>query len=151
VMKLDISILENCRRFNIPTFIVRSKADNHIRQTMKKLRCAKEPNGEKESLYTKACEMFVNDTRRNLEETLRSANLPDQRVYIISSDTLRQLASVKHSDKIIDELIDEGELIQDVLQAAYDRRYSAPHETHARHARLRTAAAAKKVIEALHF
>jgi hypothetical protein len=148
-MKLDISILENCRRFNIPAFIVRSKADNHIRQTMKDLGYTKERKAEKERFYTDACEMFVNDTRRNLEETLLSADLPDQRVYIISSETLCKLADGKNAEKVIDE----DELIRDVLQAAYDRRYGAPQETPAKHTQImeKCVAVAAQAIGEFHF
>jgi hypothetical protein len=74
------------RRFNIPAFIVRLKADNHIRQTMKDLGYTKKRKAEKERFYTKAYAKFVNDTRTNLEDALRSAKLPDQRVYIVSSE-----------------------------------------------------------------
>ncbi|OAX36868.1 hypothetical protein K503DRAFT_823675 [Rhizopogon vinicolor AM-OR11-026] len=31
----DIGILTNCRRFKIPTYIVHSKADQHIRNLMR--------------------------------------------------------------------------------------------------------------------
>jgi hypothetical protein len=120
VTKLDISILDNCRRFKIPAFIVRSKADNHIRQTIKDLGYTKKRKAEKERFYTEACEKFVSGTRKNLEETLLSADLPNQRVYIISSETLCKLASGKQAEKIIDE----KSLIRDVCSATYDRRYA---------------------------
>jgi hypothetical protein len=142
--KLDISILENCRRFRIPAFIVRTKADNHIRQTMKDLGYNRRRKAEKERIYTEACEKFVSDTRRNLDDNLRSANLPTQPVYIISSETLCSLANGNHTEKIIDE----GSLIRDVLQTAYDRRYGAPQETPEQHTQIleQCAAAARQAV-----
>jgi hypothetical protein len=125
VTKLDISILENCRRFNIPAFIVRTKADNHIRQTMKYLGYTKQRKAEKERFYTEACEMFVNETRDNLEETLISANLPDQRVYIISSENVCNVTKGEQAEKIIDE----ERLIRNLIMAAHDRRYDTPPDT----------------------
>jgi hypothetical protein len=130
--KLDISILENCRRFRIPAFIVRTKADNHIRKAMAELGYTKKRKDEKARFYTEACEKFVSDTRRNLDDNLGSANLPTQPVYIISSETLRSVANGNHTEKIIDE----GNMIRDVLQAAYDRRYGAPHETPEQHTQI---------------
>jgi hypothetical protein len=91
---------------------------------MKDLGYNKGRKAEKKRLYTEACEKFVYDTRRNLEETLRSVNLPDQRVYIISSDTLRK-CSLSNGNRA-EKIIDEGSLIRDVLEAAYVRRYGDP-------------------------
>jgi hypothetical protein len=147
VTKLDISILENCRRFKIPAFIVRTKADNHIRQTMADLGYTKERKHEKARFYTEACEKFVADTRRNLDDNLGSANLPTQPVYIISREALCSLANGNDTEKIIGE----GSLFRDVLQAAYSRRYGAPQETPEQHIQIVQQCVAGQAVEKLDF
>lgn len=121
----DIAILTNCRRFQIPTYIVRSKADIHIRNIMYE-------NGYdsdfdempgRESQYSTARQKFIADTRENVKRNLKEAELPDQRVYMISNRTLLSIVkdrSLQFSYRIIDEL----DLIKDILDEACSPRFS---------------------------
>ncbi|KAG6373844.1 interferon-inducible GTPase-domain-containing protein [Boletus reticuloceps] len=49
----DQAILTNCRRYRIPTFIVRSKADQHIRNLMKEMGYDSDDEGETKEGCTK--------------------------------------------------------------------------------------------------
>ncbi|KAI6011300.1 interferon-inducible GTPase-domain-containing protein [Pisolithus marmoratus] len=116
----DIAILTNCRRFQIPTYIVRSKADVHIRNIMYDdgYDSAHDEMPRRESLYSAARERLIADTRANVKRNLKEAGLPDQRVYIVSNRTLLSIVkdrSLGVSYKIIDEL----ELIKDILDEVF--------------------------------
>ncbi|KAI6103308.1 hypothetical protein EV401DRAFT_2214489 [Pisolithus croceorrhizus] len=71
----DIAILMNCRRFQIPTYIVRSKADVHIRNIMYEYGydSAHDEGPRRESLYRTARERFIADTRANVKRNLQKA------------------------------------------------------------------------------
>lgn len=119
---IDIAILKNSQRFGIPTFIVRSKANQHIGNIM----------SDTGYDVAHARDKFVADTQKNIEKNLREAGLSSQRIYIVSKDVLctlmqRRSSSTQHEvegeDKPPEGLIDETELILDMVSAAYERRY----------------------------
>ncbi|KAI6018380.1 interferon-inducible GTPase-domain-containing protein [Pisolithus marmoratus] len=119
----DIAILRNCRRFQIPTYIVRSKADIHIRNLMYKDGYDSDHDNAnvRESLFPSARRKFIADTRENVKRNLNEAGLPDQRVYMVSNKTLLSIVkdrSLRSPHKIIDEL----ELIKDVIDEAFSHR-----------------------------
>ncbi|KAG2752480.1 hypothetical protein P692DRAFT_20871955 [Suillus brevipes Sb2] len=96
----DIAILTNCRRFKIPTYIVRSKADQHIRNIMKDMRYDSdddESEDQKKKLYQDARQQFIQQTRQSVKDNLENANMPDQRVYIVSNGPM--LGVVKESGR----------------------------------------------------
>ncbi|KAF8243398.1 P-loop containing nucleoside triphosphate hydrolase protein [Wilcoxina mikolae CBS 423.85] len=121
--KIDADILENCRRFQIPAFIVRSKANMHI-QNMR--------NEDDDLEYDEARAKFVEATRENLDDELKKFGLwsdetegtttTKQRCYIVSNDCMYDL--VKNLGRKTDQYIDEPELLQDLLRTAYNRRYT---------------------------
>lgn len=119
---IDIAILKNSQRFGIPTFIVRSKANQHIGNIM----------GDTGYDVAHARDKFVADTQKNVEKNLREAGLSSQRIYIVSKDVLCTLmrhrsSSTQHEiegeNKPPEGLIDETQLILDMVSAAYERRY----------------------------
>ncbi|KIJ09120.1 hypothetical protein PAXINDRAFT_26335, partial [Paxillus involutus ATCC 200175] len=119
----DIAILMNCKRFGIPTYIVRSKSDAHIRNIMRERGYdSDDDDGDRTrrtTLYAEAREEYIAETRANIKQNLEDANLPDQKVYMVSNAVL--LSIVKNhnlSPKIIDEL----ELMRDLLSEAHSRR-----------------------------
>ncbi|KIM60665.1 hypothetical protein SCLCIDRAFT_932637 [Scleroderma citrinum Foug A] len=129
----DAAILTNCRRFRIPTYIVRSKADVHIDNMIKDMADMDDTDSldddfdqiddldetKYQSTREVAREKFIADTRATVEHNLRVADLPDQRVYIISSRTL--LTTTKKR-KLSEEIIDELDLMKDILEEARLRR-----------------------------
>ncbi|KAI5994074.1 interferon-inducible GTPase-domain-containing protein [Pisolithus orientalis] len=119
----DIAILTNCRRFQIPTYIVRSKADIHIRNIMHKdgYDSDRDDRAVRESLFPDARRRFITDTRASVKKNLKEGGLPDQRVYMISNSTLLSIVrdrSLWAPHKIIDEL----ELIKDILDEVCSHR-----------------------------
>ena len=119
--EIDIAILTNCRRFQIPTYIVRSKADVHIRNLMYDDGYSSDHDDSirRESMYAAARQRLVADTRETVRRNLKEADLPDQRVYIVSNRTLMPIVKDRSlSYRIIDEL----ELMKDMIEAACVRR-----------------------------
>lgn len=118
----DIAILSNSRRFNIPTYIVRSKADQHIRNLMTEMGYdseADEGSGRRDELYRTARWQFIEETRSTVKMNLIDANLPNQRVYIVSNATLLDLVNKQTSRR---KTIDEVELLNDLYNQAHERR-----------------------------
>ncbi|KAG2089045.1 uncharacterized protein F5147DRAFT_42811 [Suillus discolor] len=116
----DIAILANCRRFKIPTYIVRSKADQHILNIMKDngYDSNDESEGKKKKLYQAARQQFILQTRQSVKDNLKNANMSDQRVYIVSNATICGVVKGKRPKKIIDEI----ELLSDLIREAQTRR-----------------------------
>ena len=110
----DVAILVNARRFNIPTYIVRSKADQHIQNLMKDMGYDEGGNEEEKA----ARKEFIENTRKSVKTNLEEANLPDQRVYIVSNTTMLSIVTNKMPKKTIDEV----DLFNDLLNEAYTRR-----------------------------
>ncbi|KAI9569306.1 hypothetical protein HD554DRAFT_2092777, partial [Boletus coccyginus] len=105
-----IAILDNARRFNIPTYTVRSKADQHIRNVMRDMEYDSEGGDDD----------VVERRDRFVRANLIRASLPDQRVYIVSNTTIFSIVA----DKTPEEMIDEVDLFRDLLNEAYSRRVS---------------------------
>lgn len=115
----DQAILTNCRRFRIPTFIVRSKADQHILNLMRETGYDSDDEAEtKEGMYKASREQFIAETRRSVKENLTEAQLPDQRVYIVSHRVLLGIVRDKSPKRTIDEL----DLLRDLHNEAYKSR-----------------------------
>ena len=119
----DLAILTNAKRFGIPAYIVRSKADQHIRNLMMEMGYDSEGDDDEDidrrkKLFKAARKQFVDMTRKSVRDNLEDANLPDQRVYIVSGITLLSIVTGKMPKKTIDEL----ELLNDLGNAAYARR-----------------------------
>ncbi|KAF8836168.1 P-loop containing nucleoside triphosphate hydrolase protein [Paxillus ammoniavirescens] len=119
----DVAILMNCKRFGIPTYIVRSKSDIHIRNIMLERGYNSDDDDSDrtwcKTLYTEAREQYIAETRANIKQNLEDANLPDQRVYMVSNGVL--LSIVKNQNLPL-KIIDELELMRDVCSEAYSRR-----------------------------
>ena len=67
--KIDVSIIENCYPFNIPVFIVRSKADQHIDNMLKDLELDSIRPGDKEYEDKKAD--YVKATKSDFDKHMR--------------------------------------------------------------------------------
>ena len=124
----DIAILVNARIFNIPTYIVRSKADQHILNIMKEKGYDSEDDKEnvehRNKLYKAARKQFIEETRKSVRANLEDANLPDQRVYIVSNTTMLSIVL----DKMPKKTIDEVDLLNDLLNQAHSRRVTRSDE-----------------------
>lgn len=125
--EIDARILQNCAFFEIPTFIVRSKADMHIRNSMNEYGHGHlEDNLE---CYKHYRETFIHNTNIIVQEELRRHGLPLQTVYIVSRDVLQRTyhaslhTSTLHGDPASPEknLIHECSLVKALLTAAQRR------------------------------
>ncbi|KAJ8581169.1 hypothetical protein M405DRAFT_926168, partial [Rhizopogon salebrosus TDB-379] len=61
----DVVILTNCGRSNIPTYIVRFKAGQHIRNLIRDMEYDSEDD-EQKKLYQTARKQFIEETRRSI-------------------------------------------------------------------------------------
>lgn len=101
----DVAILANARRFGIPTFIVRSKADQHIKNLMKDLGYdSDEESGNKDIFYSQARDQYVVETTRSIKTNLVEANLPDQPIYLVSNTALKATVAGGTPRKMLDEV-----------------------------------------------
>lgn len=116
----DIAILTNCMRFQIPTYIVRSKADIHIRNILNDMGYdPDEDDGTQyQSCYVQARERFITATRATVQRDLQRAKLRNQRVYIVSS---RSLLTITKGQKLSLVIIDEFDLMMDLPEARFRR------------------------------
>lgn len=121
--EIDVRILENCAKFEVPAFIVRSKADMHIFNSVKEYR------DYSRRCYEKCRDEFIDDTQQMVSEELEKGGLPDQRVYIVSRDELQQtyhdslkLPATPAAQPRRETLIHEDQLVEDLLTAAAQRR-----------------------------
>ncbi|KAI6030363.1 hypothetical protein EDC04DRAFT_2605316 [Pisolithus marmoratus] len=112
----DRAILANCRRFQIPTFIVRSKSDQHILNLMKDIGYDPDEDTHRRGQFYKAArEQYTSETRQSVKNNLAEANLPDQRVYMVSNKALLGVVNDKGPKRMIDEV----ELLTDLYSEAY--------------------------------
>lgn len=124
--EMDAKILEDCHKFGVPVFIVRSKASQRI-QSM----C---DNGDFE--YPAARDHYINETRHTLEDYLAAHELHGTaRCYMVSNDRLHSL--IKSAEATVSDArptawrrteqdIDEEQLLVDLFKTVLDRRYKQP-------------------------
>ncbi|KAF8417505.1 interferon-inducible GTPase-domain-containing protein [Tirmania nivea] len=123
----DLIILQHCERYKIPSFIVRSKANQHIVNTMNQDYEWEGSDDERkfDDVYWEARKKVVSQTRANYRENLREGGFdPNKPVYIISCDAL---AALVHGDigkaRKEHQLIDESQLVLKCLEAVKARRF----------------------------
>lgn len=117
----DVAILTNCRRFQIPTYIVRSKSDVHIRNIMRDMGYESDNDGRerRQELHKTAQEQYIAETRATVQSNLQEVHLQDQKVYTVCNTSL---LSIIKNHKISPRVIDELDLINDLLNEARSRR-----------------------------
>ncbi|KDQ50086.1 hypothetical protein JAAARDRAFT_711288 [Jaapia argillacea MUCL 33604] len=118
----DIAILENCKRFNIPSYIVRSKANQHVLNIMNDMGYdfMTDDGTQRAQLLPAARARFIAETRQSVKANLEKAGLSPKRVYIVSKDAMVPVIQGKAMRK--DALMDEVELVEDILKEATRRR-----------------------------
>lgn len=133
----DIAILENCARFKIPAYIVRSKSDQNVNNVLKDVRRTyKKDKLSETELRKRSKEIYTKETQESVDKGLEMANLPSQRAYLISQDVLCHLRIAKgrgssdgdDEEGLMDEedvqanIVHEEELLRDIMMNAKDRR-----------------------------
>ncbi|THH19615.1 hypothetical protein EW146_g1578 [Bondarzewia mesenterica] len=118
----DVAILKNCARFNIPSYIVRSKSNQHILNIETDMGYEDEDDEEKRRVISATARTnFITETRQSVERNLLEAKLPQQKVYIVSKDALLMAIN----ERTPKDPIDEFELLHDLLSEASARRSRA--------------------------
>ncbi|KAK0213360.1 interferon-inducible GTPase-domain-containing protein [Desarmillaria ectypa] len=118
----DVAILQNCARYMIPAYIVRSKSDIHIANLIRKKQRSAGPRGDLVKIFEEARKEYITRTQESVRSNLMRNDPPirSQKVYAISRDTL---TTVVREESLEDSLVlNEFELLRDVLQDAYSRR-----------------------------
>ena len=109
----DIAILRNCVRFQIPSFIVRSKSKQHIANIASDM--ADQDDDDDEARPRRARERYIQDTRNNVAQTLENAGLLAQRVYLIDKE---DLVKAVNGRPLSAAAIDEENLLGDMFAMA---------------------------------
>ncbi|PBK73326.1 P-loop containing nucleoside triphosphate hydrolase protein [Armillaria solidipes] len=119
----DLAILKNCKRYSIPTYIVRSKSDRHIDELIKKKKRRAGLQSYHEEIVDAARQEYLDKTKKTVQDNLLKTDppLPPQRVYAVSRDILTSVvqANPLGHDAVV---LDEYELLKDMLHDAYSRR-----------------------------
>ncbi|KAF8805997.1 hypothetical protein BYT27DRAFT_7102353 [Phlegmacium glaucopus] len=136
--EIDLCIIQNCERFKIPLFIVRSKADTHIRNILQDLGYD-ENDDDDEEFEEKARQFLIDTTKSNIETNLEEAGLSMHDIFIVSSSVIYSLVTTNKRNKKFPPVIDEYDLAKAVLETAHGRRY----HTQAPDKKLRTIAEEK--------
>ncbi|KAK0462448.1 interferon-inducible GTPase-domain-containing protein [Desarmillaria tabescens] len=118
----DLAILKNCKRYSIPTYIVRSKSDIHIEDLAEKKRRVADPRADLIKIADEARNEYLAKTQETVRRNLMNIDPPPlpQRVYAVSRNTLTLLVREESLDDL--DVLDEHELLRDLLQDAYSRR-----------------------------
>ncbi|KAK0475508.1 interferon-inducible GTPase-domain-containing protein [Armillaria novae-zelandiae] len=118
----DAAILKNAERYNIPTYIVRSKSDIHVENIVKKTRRKPGARGDPAKVLDDARKEFIMKTRDSVRKNLMKNDPPlrSQRMYAVSRDTLTLMIQEEPLGDNL--LLNEYELWQDILQDAFSRR-----------------------------
>lgn len=131
----DVRMVEDYTRFQIPIFIMRSKADIHILNSMKEYGDYRRVE-ENPALYAKCRDEFIFETQRTVREGLARSRqkLPDQEVYIVSRNVLQRtyngviqrLRQPDWAQQPVDaEVIHERDLSEQLMATAAERWYEA--------------------------
>ena len=115
-------IIQNCERYRIPLYVVRSKADTHIRNIIEDIQPdSDEEEDANDDIYKKAQQKFVDSTRGDFEKNLQGALLTKRDVFIVSSIVMRALVTKRRNSKISNMMIDEARLLEAILKETYQR------------------------------
>ncbi|KAE9395313.1 P-loop containing nucleoside triphosphate hydrolase protein [Gymnopus androsaceus JB14] len=116
----DIAIIRNCARFKIPSYIVRSKSNQHIRNIAIDMGYDEDEDDEsaRRVIFQAARDRYIKETRQSVERNLEEAKLPAQRVYIVAKDPLCSVIQLK----VPRDMIDEVKLVEDLLSEGHARR-----------------------------
>lgn len=120
----DIWIIKNCRRFDVPCFIVRSKSDLHIKNAaMDELGYDSDEDQDHKVIVEQARRTFIKKAQQNFATILAKEKLPLQRMYIISAPAMFSYINGRSGKS--EAMIDEGYLIEDLYQAAKSTSYGS--------------------------
>ncbi|PBL04159.1 P-loop containing nucleoside triphosphate hydrolase protein [Armillaria gallica] len=117
----DIAILKNSERYNIPTYIVRSKSDVHIENIMKRKKRGAGARRDPASILHEACKEYLTRTQESVRSNLMKNDPPirSKKLYAVSRDTLTMVVRGEQLEDIL--VLNESDLLKDLLQDAHSR------------------------------
>jgi GTP-binding protein EngB required for normal cell division len=132
----DIQILKHCKRFKVPSILVRSKADQHISNMMADLQDGHYGVPKPQRVLYQQCRIkFIAQTHASVDNQLRLSGLPPQRVFIVSARgqafgkayaELGNIMTVGMNDSALrnemETFIDEVDLISEIMTTSRYRR-----------------------------
>jgi GTPase Era involved in 16S rRNA processing len=126
--EVDKWVLQSCELMHIPTYIVRSKSDQHISNMITSLQ---DDDDDEELDYVTRAQLrerlklgYITESQINLHRSLKEAELDDdQKIYLVSGKTVRSIIRTGKPAKTA-LAIDEWQLIQDILEDGTKRRGS---------------------------
>ncbi|PBK95258.1 hypothetical protein ARMGADRAFT_793048 [Armillaria gallica] len=120
----DLAILQNCARYMIPAYIVRSKSDVHIDNLISKKRRSAGPKADPVKIAAEAQKEYLATTQKTVNILLGKNDppLPIQKVYTVTRDALTFIVQRDSEGLQGCTVLDEHMLLRDVLQDAYWRR-----------------------------
>ncbi|KAF5345675.1 hypothetical protein D9758_013057 [Tetrapyrgos nigripes] len=132
---VDISVLENCVKLKIPYFLVRTKSDVHIQDIADVMRAKieVEENGDDmrrrtarlNSVSIEALGRYITQTRQSVELSLRKANLPPSKVYMVSYKSILRIMQSGMSFPEGVRVIDERDLLSDILAGRRSKKQAS--------------------------
>jgi len=115
----DVAILQNCDRFRIPAYVVRSKARQHVRNLARDMgdedsdEEGKDGRDAQAAALERAAERYVRESRESVARNLELAELPQRRVYLVDKETVKLLVKGRHPRNTLDE----NDLLRDLAEA----------------------------------
>ncbi|KAF9818988.1 hypothetical protein IEO21_02402 [Rhodonia placenta] len=101
----DVAILRNCARFQIPSYIVRSKSLRHILNILNDMPCDENSDeDDEEARMDQAIKQYVAETRHSVAQNLEKAGLAQQRVYIVDKESLVQVVKGQEPSLLLSDL-----------------------------------------------
>jgi GTP-binding protein EngB required for normal cell division len=122
--EIDFAIIANCERLDIPLLVVHSKADSHIKNTMKDLGHDEnddDDEDENDDYQERARQLFTNDTWKNFVDDLEKAQLNKPNFFIVSNSVIFSAVTDQEPKKKTPR-IDEDRLLKTILETADERR-----------------------------
>jgi GTPase SAR1 family protein len=124
--EVDKWVLQSCELMHIPTYIVRSKSDQHINNLIASLQDDDDDeeldSGTRARLREQLKPRYITESQTSIRSNLRDAKLDDDRkMYLVSRDTIRSIIRTAKPAKTA-LVIDEWQLIQDILENGTKRR-----------------------------
>ncbi|CAG8663049.1 4591_t:CDS:1, partial [Paraglomus brasilianum] len=131
ISETDMQILDKCEKFKIPTFLVRTNSETHIRNLKRSHKIT-----EKEAI-----KKLIKDTCESVKKNLEAGdyNDPEKKVYIVDRHVLGEIVSrftkmhysniditeddLRETVDNVEGIIDECNLLMDLLNTARERRH----------------------------
>ncbi|PBK67707.1 hypothetical protein ARMSODRAFT_1005150 [Armillaria solidipes] len=119
----DAAILKNAERYNIPTYIVRSKSDIHVENLVQKTRRVPGARRDPAKVLDDTRKEYITKTRDSVRTTNLMKNDPPLRSQMVYAILRGSLTLMIREEPLEDSLVlDEHELWKDILQDAFSRR-----------------------------